>query len=155
MNTKKYTEIDNLDRLYQAYRNMKSRCYCKTDARYKYYGGKGITVCDEWLENFKTFYAWSIANDYADDLFLVRKDKEQGYCPENCEWLTESEKMTNSKKVHWRTYKQETHSVATWAKMFGLHRCVLNNRLRRGMPFEEAIKKQPRVYRSYRRKDND
>ena len=51
---------------------------------YENYGGRGITVCDEWKEDFMAFYEWSMQNGYADNLTLDIKDNDKGYSPDNC-----------------------------------------------------------------------
>ena len=69
------------------YTNMKARCHNEKYHRYKDYGAKGIKVCDEWLNNPRSFYEWGITNGYKDTMHLHRKDKTKGYYPENCEFL--------------------------------------------------------------------
>ena len=59
-------------RIYKIYRGMKSRCYCKTDYHYKWYGERGIKICDEWLNDFMSFYNWSMQNGYSDNLSIDR-----------------------------------------------------------------------------------
>ena len=66
---------------------------------YKYYGGKDITVCDEWRDSFQAFYEWSMANGYSDELTIDRIDSDKGYFPENCRWVTMTIQNQNKKKV--------------------------------------------------------
>lgn len=73
--------------------SMKSRCYSKTNPDYKNYGGRGIKVCDEWLESFESFYQWSINNGYREGLELDRIDNDGDYSPENCAYITKSENL--------------------------------------------------------------
>ena len=80
-------------RLYSIWRNMKARCYKECDHKYKYYGGKGIKICDEWLNDFKCFYDWSMQNEYAEELTIDRIDSSKDYCPENCRWVTRTENI--------------------------------------------------------------
>lgn len=73
-------------KLYRSWTNMKSKCNNRNDMSFKYNGGRGIIVCEEWDESFKSFQKWAMENGYKDGLTLVRKDVSGDYCPENCEW---------------------------------------------------------------------
>lgn len=74
--------------LYSAYYNMISRCYKDYNKEYKNYGDRGITVCDEWLNNFELFYNWAIGNNWVKGLSLERINNNKGYSPINCMWTT-------------------------------------------------------------------
>ena len=89
-------------RIYNIWHGMKKRCLNPKDAAFKRYGGRGITICDEWKNNVKSFYDWAIANGYNDTLTIDRVDNDGNYEPNNCEWVTPSE---NSKRRH-RIWKQ-------------------------------------------------
>lgn len=78
-------------RIYKTWGNMKQRCYNPNDSKYGSYGGKGITVCDEWLHDFQAFYDWAMANGYTEELTIDRKDAKMGYSPDNCRWITMEE----------------------------------------------------------------
>ena len=86
-------------RLYRIWANMKDRCLNSNAPGYLYYGGRGITICDEWKNDFLQFYDWAMANGYADDLSIDRIDNDKGYNPDNCRWATHSEQMRNRR--HW------------------------------------------------------
>ncbi len=80
---------------------MKQRCSNPAATKYDRYGGRGITVCDEWREDFQTFYDWAMANGYSDDLTIDRIDNDGDYEPSNCQWITQAEntrKARNDKK---------------------------------------------------------
>jgi len=77
---------------------MKQRCYNPNSSDYKFYGNKGIKICDEWLNDFKAFYNWSMANGYTEELTIDRIDNKGNYYPENCQWLTNSENAGKDKR---------------------------------------------------------
>ena len=85
-------------RLYSIWRNMKQRCGNPRNPRYKDYGGRGIKICDEWSTDFETFYNWSIANGYSDELSIDRIDNDNGYFPINCRWATAQMQANNKRK---------------------------------------------------------
>lgn len=90
-NTYKQTHGKSGTRLYKTWENMKERCYNTNNPRYYTYGDRGITVCDEWKDSFETFYDWAMFSGYKDDLTIDRINVNNGYCPENCQWLTFSD----------------------------------------------------------------
>jgi len=82
-------------RLYILWESMKARCLNKNSSAYKWYGGRGISVCDEWRNNYPAFKFWAILNGYQDNLTIDRINNNGNYIPKNCQWITGSE---NSKK---------------------------------------------------------
>lgn len=86
-------------KLYGVWRSMKERCTLKTHVAYKDYGGRGITVCEEWKNDFKKFYDWSIQNGYKEGLTIDRIDNDKGYYPENCRWVTMKVQNTNKRNT--------------------------------------------------------
>jgi hypothetical protein len=82
--------------LYRTWGGMKTRCHNPKTPCWKRYGGRGIKICDEWINDFSAFRAWALVNGYKPGLTIDRKDNDGNYSPDNCQWLTLSE---NSKKV--------------------------------------------------------
>ena len=74
---------------------MKQRCYYPVDKSYKRYGGRGITVCDEWLNDTQEFINWALNNGYENELEIDREDNDKGYNSENCRWITRQENVQN------------------------------------------------------------
>lgn len=88
-------------RLYSIWCNIKTRCCNKRTPKYKNYGGRGITICEEWQKSFQAFYDWAILNGYKDSLSIDRINNNKGYCPQNCRWTdakTQSRNRTDNNK---------------------------------------------------------
>lgn len=83
-------------RIYHIWTGMIYRCYNEKHPRYKNYGGRGITVCDEWRDDIKAFQEWAEANGYQEELTIDRIDNNGNYEPDNCQWIT---LMENTKKA--------------------------------------------------------
>lgn len=126
-------------RLYRIWEGMKRRCYEITHAHFKDYGGRGITVCDEWLRSFEAFRDWALANGYRDDLTIDRKDNDGPYSPDNCHWATHKAQQNNMRSNRAITYKGETRTLAQWAELAGINKKTLQYRLNNGWSVEQAI----------------
>lgn len=89
--------------LYKRLLNMKNRCYYTKDISYSNYGGRGIKVCDEWLNDFQTFYNWGIANGWEEGLQIDRIDNNGNYEPSNCRFVTSQDNIHNQSttKLNW------------------------------------------------------
>lgn len=114
-------------RIYNIWAQMISRCSYKNRWDYKHYGGRGIKVCDEWLD-FSTFKNWADKTGYSDSLTLDRIDPDGGYTPDNCRWATVREQQNNRRNNHYMTYNGETHSMADWARVTGITYSTLRSR---------------------------
>lgn len=116
-------------RLYTIWCDMKARCYYSKDRNFKNYGGRGITVCDEWKNNFQAFYDWSINNGYQDTLSINRINTDGNYEPSNCNWVTREEQDNNTRRNHFVTYSGKTKTIAQWAKEYNIKYATLHNRI--------------------------
>ena len=106
--------------LYRKYSGIKRRCYNKNEKSYNNYGGRGIIMCDEWKNDFKAFYDWSMMHGYADNLTIDRIDVNGNYEPNNCRWITNKEQQNNKRNNHYITYNNETHTITEWAKKLNI-----------------------------------
>ena len=79
--------------IYRRWLKIKERCYNQNAGNYRFYGGKGVTVCDEWLEDFFAFKKWSLDNGFEQDLHLDRINPDGPYSPDNCRWLIGKENI--------------------------------------------------------------
>ena len=131
-------EQPNYNNIYNAWRSMKKRCYLKSNPNYKYYGARGIKVCDEWL-NPDTFYSWAVHNGYNKGLSIDRIDVNGNYEPNNCRWVDMKIQQNNRRNNKYITYKGETKTMSEWSKLLNLDYKLLKSRLINGWSFDKAI----------------
>ena len=112
-------------RLYNIWCAMKRRC--KNQGNHNY-GGRGITVCDEWRDNFESFRDWALSNGYRDDLSIDRVDNDGNYEAINCRWATHTEQTNNSRKNVLITAHGETHTMAEWSRRTRLSQTMIQRR---------------------------
>ena len=125
--------------LFKEWTGIKQRCYNPNERYYYNYGGRGITVCDEWLNNPEAFVNWCLSNGYKKGLTLDRIDNNKGYSPNNCRWTTKKVQANNTRRNRVITYNNKTHTVAEWADIMNINYDILIHRLARGIDFEKAI----------------
>lgn len=126
-------------RLHRIWRGMKQRCFNPNNTAYEDYGGRGITVCDEWKDDFQTFHDWAMANGYAEDLEIDRMDNDGNYEPSNCRWTTRERQANNRRTNAKLTLNNETHTIAEWTKITGLSKATIDGRLKRGWTIERVL----------------
>lgn len=125
-------------RLYEIWCGMKKRCFDENSIAYHNYGGRGITVCEEWRNNFQVFYDWSMANGYRDDLTIERKDVNGDYCPENCCWATNKEQSRNRRETIYYTLFGIKKPLIEWCEYAEIKNSRAYQRYRNGNPpFDE------------------
>ena len=100
-------------RLYEIWKAINQRCCNPQSKQYRRYGGRGITVCDEWLNNFQAFYDWAMANGYDENAptgqcTIDRIDNDKGYSPDNCRWV-DMKTQNNNKSSNREKRKEETN----------------------------------------------
>lgn len=132
-------------RIHDTWNHMISRCHNKNHRFYKYYGGRGIKVCEEWIgtEGFMRFYDWATKNGYQETLTLDRIDNNKGYSPENCRWVTQSVQNNNKRSNRNIEYNGEIHTIAEWARLYNIKYSTLQMRLtKRGWDIEKALTRE-------------
>lgn len=119
------------ERICIIFRGMKQRCYNPNEKSYKWYGAKGIKICDEWLKNPLSFEEWALSNGYQDDLTIDRIDSTRYYCPDNCRWVKLAENSKRAGKVNWLEVNGKMLTGRDWAKILGLGEQRINVYLRK------------------------
>jgi len=126
-------------RLHNIWTDMKTRCYNANTPVFKYYGAKGIKVCDIWKNSFKSFYEWALSNGYEDDLSIDRINYEGDYEPDNCRWADLFQQANNKTNNKWVSYNGETKTIGQWEKETGLTWDIIDWRLKQGWSPEKAL----------------
>lgn len=126
-------------RLHRIYRGMIDRCYQERHIDREWYKANNITVCDEWRHDFVCFYNWAMSHGYDDTLTLDRIDNTKGYCPENCRFATPKQQANNRRSNLLFEKDGVVHTLKEWTEQFGLNYHTVYCRIRRGVPFEDAI----------------
>ena len=140
-------------RLRHIYANMKSRCYNKNNKGYNYYGGRGIKICEEWLEDFENFYNWAIGCGYKENLTIERINVNGDYEPNNCKWADVYEQMNNRTNTIKLKYKDTTKSLTEWAREYNIEIATLRTRISRGWSVERALNEKTHL--NYKGKKNN
>lgn len=119
-------------KLYTKWSGIVQRCTNPNAIHYDMYGGRGITICDEWRNDFYSFYSWSIENGYKDGLTIDRIDNNKGYYPENCRWTDLKTQANNTRRNHYITYNNETKTLTQWARLLNVNVETLRYRVNHG-----------------------
>ena len=127
-------------KLYWVYGAMLQRCYKANCKQYHRYGGRGITVCDEWRNDKTAFYKWAVSNGYKEGLTLDRIDNDGNYSPDNCRWVSYGIQGNNTSSCHYLEFKGKKQSMSDWAKELGLNYFNLRSKIRNGWTIEEVIR---------------
>ena len=127
-----YTKGGVIPSEYMAWMAMKRRCYDKSHPSYEDYGGRGILVCDRWLNSFENFIK-DMGPKPGPEYSLDRwPNNETGnYEPGNCRWGTDQEQSNNRRSNHWIEYRGESKVLQEWADLFGVSQATLGQRLNR------------------------
>lgn len=138
---------ENFARLHRILDGMKLRCYNPHSNRFHRYGGRGIKICDEWLNDPDSFCKWALSNGYQKGLTIDRIDNNKDYSPDNCQWIPLKEQMSNQSTNVFVEYNGERHTISQWAEKLGIERTTLHNRLKYyGWSVEKALTTPVRPY---------
>lgn len=122
-------------RLYRVWTDIKSRCINSSVPEFKWYGGRGIKICDEWKDSFSKFKDWAVSNGYADNLTIDRIDNDGNYCPENCRWATMKEQCRNRSSN--RVFEGKT--FIEWEEQLGVKPGTIAGRIHKGWSIQQAV----------------
>lgn len=125
--------------IYNTYLSIKARCYNYNHTAYKNYGGRGITMCDEWKYNFQAFYKWAINNGYKEGLQIDRIDNNGNYEPSNCHFTTAKENSNNRRSNRYITIGNVTHTLSEWCNIYDIKYSKVYLRLRRGWDIKKSL----------------
>lgn len=131
-------------RLYKIWLNMKQRCYDKNTINYKYYGDRGITIYEEWLnkENgFINFYNWATQNGYKEGLSIDRINNDGNYEPDNCKWSSIQEQQQHKRTTNYLTYHGKTQNLMQWSKELNIPYSSLLYRYKQKFSIEQILNK--------------
>lgn len=140
---KKPILINNINiyntRLYKIYRGIKDRCYNSNNKSYKYYGSKGIKLCDNWKDYFEEFYKWSLNNGYSDELTIDRIDNNGSYEPNNCRWVSQKVQCNNKSNNAYVKYKGQKYTYSEFEYKFKIPQKNISKLIKRGYKIEEIV----------------
>jgi len=138
---------DSASRLYYTWRTMIARCHDPLRNEFKWYGKRGIAVCQEWRQSYEAFRSWALAAGYCDGLTIDRIDADQGYLPQNCRWVSRSINSARQRTNRLINAFGEEKHLSDWVRD---QRCRvsyggLRRRLDLGWAPEDAIATLPRI----------
>lgn len=137
--------MNNQKRLLHVLRSMLNRCGNPKSQNYKHYGGRGISVCSDWVFDGGAFVTWAEANGYKVGLSIERKDNNGPYSPENCCWIPMGSQVRNTTRTRRFPYQGEQLLAAEIFERTtpapGLTKHALFDRLNHGWPVDEAVSK--------------
>lgn len=123
---------------YKTWLAIKQRCFNKNHIAFCHYGGRGITMCQEWKDSFPAFFR-DVGPKPSSNHSIDRIDNSKNYEPGNCKWATRSEQMNNTRAVKLVTIDGETKTVTEWCDILGLSKTMVRNRIHIGWTPEKAL----------------
>lgn len=129
----------NDKRILNIWNGIKQRCYNQNHDAYHHYGGRGIKMCDEWLNNAEEFEIWANKNGYSKDLTIDRIEVNGNYEPSNCRWATDDEQQSNRRNNVLLTFNGETKTVRQWEGVSEVSRTTIQKRIFNGETDKDKI----------------
>ena len=145
---KRRSSYPNVRKLKELYRSIKDRCYNQNNKRYANYGGRGIKVCKEWLNDRQKFYAWVHKNKHDSKLQIDRIDNNGNYEPSNCRFVDAITQANNTTRNHFIEWGGKRLTIRQWERKLGMPRQVLQHRMDRSWDLERAMTKPVRRHPS-------
>lgn len=124
--------------LYNVWKTMRQRCYNPNCTDFRWYGARGISVCNEW-DDFTVFREWAYKSGYKKGLTIDRIDGDKSYCEENCCWKTIEEQQSNKSNVIHFTYNGSNYTVDSACKKFGITKQMFYDRKHKGWDIERIL----------------
>lgn len=125
--------------LYKVWEGIVNRCYAPNAEVYKFYGARGIGMCQTWRSDPKSFIEWAISQGWKEGLSVDRTNNNGNYDPENCQITTQQKQMRNTRRNVYVTMDGETKCISEWSAQYGIDRYKLRYRLKKGMSLKEAL----------------
>lgn len=125
--------------LYGVWKTMRQRCNNAKSYDYRWYGGIGISICDEWSD-YKKFLQWAENSGYTKGLTIDRIDETKNYCQENCQWITIQEQQRKKKSTKKVEFNGKTYTFSELSKITGIKHSTLADRISHGWTIEQAVK---------------
>ena len=128
-------------RLYKTWSDMIQRTTNPNNSSYSRYGGREISVCEEWRQSFESFRDWALSSGYSDELTIDRIDNNKSYTPDNCRWTTRLRQSINRRNTIFVTLNGETYHLQEWSRRTGIPPETLRRRYLRGISAEKILAK--------------
>lgn len=127
-------------KIYSIWKDIKKRCNNPNFKYYKNYGGRGITICDEWKNDFMSFYTWSMQNGYNENLSIDRINNDGNYEPSNCRWTDRITQANNKRNNHFLTFNGKTLTISQWSRELNIPKSTIEYRLYcKKLPIEKIL----------------
>lgn len=134
---------------YRKWWSIKRRCICKYDKSYHNYGGRGITLSEDWM-TFKNFHRdmfedYERASSKIKNVTIDRIDNDKGYSKDNCRWVSNIDNANNTRKNIFLEFQGKRHTVSQWSRIVGIHPETLYSRIKKGLSTEEVLTRPVRL----------